>query len=158
MKSTRPTEEVRWGGPLAAAKLESLLGKAVTQLSRTAAWITDRHPAFVDIPADRPIIGLVCTMEPFSMANAPFIADALPASGIPYRVCSAEEIEGLVRLHAEDIGSQLLEYMTDPERDGHSLKPLMEGRELGPNRLLDDAWNSSLWPDEASETTEAAPQ
>jgi len=156
VKSTRPTEEVRWGGPNAMDKLESLLGKAVTQLRRTADWITDR--AFVDIPADRPIIGLVCTMEPFSMANAPFVADALPASDIPYRVCSAEEIEGLVRLHDDDIGSLLLDYMTHPERDGSSIKPLMVGREFGPNRLLDDAWNHLLWSDEASDTTETAPQ
>jgi hypothetical protein len=158
VKSTRPTEEVRWGGPKAVDELESLLGKAVTQLRRTADWITDRHPAFVDIPPDRPIIGLVCTMEPFSMANAPFVADALPASDIPYRVCSAEEIEGLVRLHDDDIGSLLLDCMTHPERDGSSIKPLTEGRELGRNRLLDDAWNHLLWSDEASDTTETAPQ
>ncbi|SDJ02375.1 hypothetical protein SAMN05444157_1333 [Frankineae bacterium MT45] len=151
VKSTRPTEEIRWGGSVAAQKITSSLEKGVTQLGRTATWIADRHPDFAHIPADRPVIGLVVTMEPFHVVNTPFVATALPNSSIPYRICSAEEVEGLVRLHADDVGGQLLQYMSDPERNGHSIKPLLEGRELGRNRLLDDAWDSIAWPGDDTE-------
>jgi hypothetical protein len=152
VKSTRPTEEIRWGGRKADEKIAGLLAKGVQQLGRTRTWIADRHPDFAHIPADRPVIGLVVTMEPFNVVNTPFVATALPESTVPYRVCSAEEIEGLVRLHADNVGGQLLSYMNDPERNGHSIKPLLEHRELGRNRLLDDAWDSIRWPSENDDT------
>ncbi len=152
VKSTRPTEEIRWGGPAAAEKITDLLDKGVSQLGKTAELISDRHPDITGIPADRPILGLLGTMEPFSVVNTPFVATALSQSSIPYRVASAEEIEGLVRLNAEDIGAQLRTYLEDPERNGHSIKPLLENRELGRNRLLDEAWESIRWPgDESAE-------
>jgi hypothetical protein len=114
---------------------------------KSASWIADPHPAFTHIsPADLPVIGLLVTMEPFHVVNTPFVATVLPQSSIPYRICSAEEIEGLVHLAANGIGGRLLQYMDDPERNGHSIKPLMENQELGRNWLLDDAWNSIQWP------------
>jgi hypothetical protein len=36
--------------------------------------------------------------------------------------------------------------MTDPEREVHSVKTLVENRELGRNKLLDEAWDSIKWP------------
>jgi hypothetical protein len=145
-KSTRPTEEIRAGAPNAGDKLAGLLNKGVKQLSNTARLITERHPAFAHIPADRPIIGLLVTMEPFHTVNTPFVSGALDGCTIPYRVASSEEIEALVRLGADDIGQRLLEHMTDPEREGHSVKTLVENRELGRNKLLDEAWDSIKWP------------
>jgi len=70
---------------------------------------------------------------------------ALEACSIPYRVASAVEIEALARLGADDIGRQLLDHMRDPEREGHSTKTLVEGRKLGRNPLLDEAWDSINW-------------
>ena len=144
-KSTRPTEEIRWGAAGAGQKLASLLNKGIKQLGNTARLITEQHPSFAAVPADRPIIGLLVTMEPFHTVNAPFVSDALNPCDVPYRIASAEEIEALVRLGADDIGQRLRDLLTDPERDGHSVKTLAENRELGRNKILDDAWESIKW-------------
>lgn len=147
-KSTRPTEEIRWGAPNAGEKLAGLLNKGIKQLTNTARLITERHADFAHIPGDRPMIGLVVTMEPFHTVNTPFVSGALEACSIPYRVASAEEIEALARLGADDIGRKLLDHMRDPAREGHSIKTLVEGRELGRNLLLDEAWDSIKWLDQ----------
>jgi hypothetical protein len=150
-KSVRPTEPIRWGGPDAVPELERMLAKGVGQLGKSARLIAERHRAFEDIPTDRPIIGLVATMEPFHVINTPFLAMSLPDSSIPYRICSAEELEGLVGLRDERVGRTLIDYLADPERNGHSIKPLIEDRPLARNRLLDEAWQSAGWPDQDEE-------
>lgn len=144
-KSTRPTEDIRWGGPTAPGKLRDLLNKGIGQLSNTARLITERHSDFAHIPADRPIIGLLVTMEPFHTVNTPFVAKSLDGCTVPYRIASAEEIEALVRLHADDLGQRLLDHMNDPEREGHSIKTLVVNRELQRNTVLDAAWESIKW-------------
>lgn len=99
-------EDIRWGGPKAVDKLRALLNHGIGQLSNTAQLITERHPDFAHIPADRPIVGLPVTMEAFHTVNTPFVAKSLDGCTIPYRVASAEEIEALVRLNADDIGQR----------------------------------------------------
>lgn len=138
-KLTRPTEEIRWGAANSGEKLASILNKGIKQLANTARLITDGHPAFAHIPSDRPIIGLLVTMEPFHTVNTPFVSQTLDGCTIPYRVASSEEIEALARLGADDIGPRLLAHLTDPEREGHSIKTLVENRDLGKDKLLDDA-------------------
>jgi hypothetical protein len=148
-KSARPTEAIRWGGPNARQELERILAKGIKQLTKSAKRVIDGDPQFAAIPADRPVIGLVVTMEPFHVVNTPFVATTLPECSIPYRVCSAEEIEGLVGLLVPDganLGALLLEHMTDPDRDGHSIKVLIENKEMRRNRILDEAWASFEWP------------
>lgn len=44
--------------------------------------------------------------------------------------------------------------MRDPEREGHSIKTLVENRELERNKVLDDAWESIKWLGEGKETSE----
>ena len=153
-KSTRPTEDIRWGGPKAEDKLRALLNHGIGQLSNTARLITERHPNFAHIPADRPIVGLLVTMEAFHTVNTPFVSKALESCTIPYRVASAEEIEALVRLNVDDIGQRLLEHLNDPEREGHSIKTLVEVRELERNKVLDAAWESIKWLGEGEGTGE----
>lgn len=147
-KSTRPTEQIRLGSSTASDDLVRILAKGIGQLNKSAKLITERHEAFTHIPVDRPIVGLLATMEPFHTVNTPFVSAALPTASIPWRVCSAEELEGLVRLGAQDTGQLLHDHMTDPERDGHSIKPLFEARPLGRSRILDAAWNSFSWDDQ----------
>jgi hypothetical protein len=56
------------------------LGKAIDQIDITAQLITDRDPAVTAVPADRPVLGLVVTLEPFHIANA---FSLLPAGRTP---------------------------------------------------------------------------
>lgn len=70
VKSAIPAEPVRLGTPDAASAVLSKLGKAFKQIGITAQLIADRNPALSAVPADRPVLGLAVTLEPFHMANA----------------------------------------------------------------------------------------
>lgn len=56
------------------------------QLSKSAALVRDRHPAFTRVPADRPLLGLVVTMEPFYTVNTPFTPQAACDDGTCRRI------------------------------------------------------------------------
>ena len=64
-KITRPTMLVRSGQDGGEAELAKRIGKARDQLNGTARLIRDRHPAFTAIPDDRPMVGLIVTLEPY---------------------------------------------------------------------------------------------
>ena len=85
VKSAIPTEPVRLGTPDAADAIVSKLGKAVDQIDITAQLINDRDPALAEVPADRPVLGLAVTLEPFHIANA---FGLLPAGRTPVTVAT----------------------------------------------------------------------
>lgn len=93
VKSAIPTEPVRLGTPDATDAIVGKLGKAVSQIDITAQLIADRDPALAGVPADRPVLGLAVTLEPFHIANA---FSLLPAGRTPVTVADAAEIEVLV--------------------------------------------------------------
>jgi hypothetical protein len=66
VKSAIPAEPIRLGTPEAADALLGKLGKAFTQIDVTAALIAERDTALAAVPADRPVLGLAVTLEPFS--------------------------------------------------------------------------------------------
>ena len=92
VKSTRPNEKVRLGTDKAVTELTKGLERAFKQVEETAEYIRNRHPAVQHIPDDRPMIGLVVTMEPFHIVNAPPYRDLLPCTTVPTRVCAAFEL------------------------------------------------------------------
>jgi hypothetical protein len=63
------------------------------------------------VPADRPVLGLAVTLEPFHMANAQF--DPLPATRTPVTVADAAEIENLVTITDTPPGRLLLDRTAD---------------------------------------------
>lgn len=71
VKSVRPTEAVRVGDPGAPTELTRMLGKAIGQVNTSAAMVRERHPALSHVPDDRPMVGLVVTLEPFHTVNSP---------------------------------------------------------------------------------------
>jgi len=106
----------------------------------------DRH--FSDIPSDRPMIGLLVTMEPFHTVNTTTISGALPKSEIPFRVCSALELENWVRLVDASPSATLLNHLTDPERTGWSVHSSLAGHELRNCHTLEQAWAAYPWGDD----------
>ncbi len=92
VKSAIPTEPVRLGTPDAADAILKKLGKAFAQIDVTAQLIADRDPALAAVPADRPVLGLAVTLEPFHVANAPF------------NLVGADYSSVLVRQHADTRG------------------------------------------------------
>jgi hypothetical protein len=148
VKSTRPTEPVR----LADSGLEAVLGKvlsdAVDQLNKSAALIRDRTAGFEGIPKNLPMIGLVVTMEPFHTVDAPFTRSYLPQCDIPFRICSASELEHLVTVSDTSVGRLLLNLFQDQRKEGWSVESALTGHAVVPNRVLVQAWETYLWKSE----------
>jgi hypothetical protein len=95
VKSAIPAEPVRLATPDAADAILGKLGKAIDQIDVTAQLITDRNPALAAVPADRPVLGLAVTLEPFHVANAFAL---LPPGRTPETVADAAETKMLVTI------------------------------------------------------------
>jgi len=157
VKSTRPSEPVRLAGDNVAKVLEGVLGKAVQQLNKSAALVRNRHPAVTAVPADRPLFGLVVTMEPFHTVNTPFTANYLPTCDIEYRICSALELEHLVTVSDVSLGRLIRDHLTDPEKTGWSVRSALSGHARGQNAVLDAAWATYPWKDQPATTSHGPP-
>lgn len=145
VKSTRPTQELRLGVLDRTSAALRQLKHAYEQIETTANLIKARQPAFAHIPADRPIQGLVVTMEPFHTANSPFQRDSQPKTETFITVCSASELEHLVTLQGTTISEHLRERQEDADQSTYSLGTSLEGRNLGRNTVLDMGWESYPW-------------
>lgn len=152
VKSTRPTERVRLGSPDVEQDLTRMLGKGVDQLNRSARLVLEGDRHFSGIPTDRPMVGLLVTMEPFHTVNTPFISGALPESDIPYRVCSALELEEWVSLADASPAAMLLNHLTDPERTGWSIHSSLAGHELRNCLTLEQGWAAYPWGDDTRDS------
>jgi hypothetical protein len=151
VKSTRPTEPVRLADNRLADALGGILSQAVRQLNTSASLIRNRQPGFEDVPSDRPLVGLVVTMEPFHTVNTPFTSDYLASCDIPFRVCSALELEQLVTVSDVSVGRLLLDHLRDPEKDGWSVQSALTGHTGTRNKIIDDAWATYPWKSELDE-------
>ncbi|MEU8481044.1 nuclease-related domain-containing protein [Streptomyces hygroscopicus] len=151
VKSTRPVQQLRLGSDASADKLRGMLGKAYQQIDTTAAHIAARKQEFAHIPTDRPLHGLVVTMEPFAMANLPFQISCLPAHTTFTTLASAGEVERFVL--AAEPSRLLLERAADADGRTYSLGAVGGLGSSADNPLLAKAWASYPWaspPQQAS--------
>lgn len=161
VKSTRFGLQDRFADPGFEGRIASHLQKAIKQIERSSAALDGADPAFAEIPADRPRIGVVVTAEPYYLANSPMVRALLPSTTIPVLTASLREIEHLVSLPAASIARQLLEIVHDSDRStwmlGNALTDTTGARR---NPILDRAWDAYPWPvpdDEPDETAGAPP-
>lgn len=95
------------------------------------------------MPIDRPILGLIATLDPWYMANS-LAREFLPKTDIPTTVASAREIEALVAVGQRRPASQILmEIMSeDNERRMWELGTALKqyGEHGDENPLLQQAW------------------
>lgn len=152
VKSTRPTEPVRLADGRVAETLGGILSQAIRQLNTSTALVRSRQQGFEDVPSDRPLIGLVVTMEPFHTVNTPFTRNYLPTCDIPFRVCGALELEHLVTVSDVSVGRLLLDHLSDPEKDGWSVQSAVTGHTSIRNKIIDDAWATYPWKDDMDES------
>lgn len=102
VKVARPKQALRSGTPGAASALQQDLNKANKQLDKTYKLIQSRRSEFDHIPADRPVVGLVVTLEDFHLANSPLHQTWYSrATELPTLVISVDELEGLVGLEGD---------------------------------------------------------
>ena len=151
-KSTRPTEAVRTGGPGAVDDLKRMFGKAIGQLNKSAGLVRSGALAFAHIPNDRPLVGIVATLENFHVVNSPFTAGWLPECDIPWRVCAASELEDLSSVADVSPSRLYLDAVTDAARPGHSLSSALPGHTRGPNSVIDEAWDTLPWKERREDT------
>jgi hypothetical protein len=148
-KSARPTRATRLGEPAGDDDTANKLGNAYDQIERTAQMIRDGHPAVASIPSDRPLIGLVVTLEPFHLVNTDlFYGDVLRKPSIPTTIASSHELEGAVASlrGAPDVGRRLLDALGTKGPGGARISDACDGLADAPNPLLDEAWERFSQP------------
>lgn len=127
--------------------IDTVIGKAKTQLGRSDKLIEEGHEAFAHIPSDRPRIGLVITAEPFYLGNSEGAKQRLEGVAIPTMTASLRELERLVTISPADIEKRLVEVVSDEERStwmlSQALNDVAHGKQ---NQVLSRAWDS-YWPD-----------
>lgn len=155
VKSARPIRATRLGEPTGDEDTANKLGHAYEQIERTARMIRNGHPAVASIPSDRPLLGLVVTLEPFHLVNTDlFYGDVLTKPSIPTVIASSHELEGVVAglRGAADVGRRLLESLEADRPGGVRITDACEGLADAPNPLLGEAWErfSQPWTDLAA--------
>lgn len=145
-KSARPTADLRLGpqhgfGDELAKKLGKAIGK---QVPTTAKLIRDRQAGFTHIPHDRPMFGIVVTMEPYHLVNSPEFRGILPVTDVPTLVASASELEDAVVATDPGLGQALLAQLERPTPAGWSLRTFVDGQPVL-NPILDEAWAAYPW-------------
>ena len=152
VKSSRLTLSARMGMPQMGDDFDRAIGKAFRQVDRTAAMIQSEHRAFAHVPHDRPIIGLVVTLEPFWIANSPLARSVMttPEPRVPTLVASAREVERLVSVAlASPVAPVLTALTLDHERRTWSLGAALQDLPSERNPLLDAAWARYPWKESA---------
>lgn len=142
-KATRTPAAARAADITAQSTYQATLGKAFRQINRTYRALRSSVPAFGQIPVDRPVLGLVATLDPWYMANS-MAREFLPTTDIPTMVASAREIENLVAIGQRRSASGVLKEIMRPddERQAWELGTALGsfGEATDRNPLLDEAW------------------
>jgi hypothetical protein len=134
------------------------IGKARTQIDRTAGFIRNRHPAFAHLPSDRPIIGIIVTAEPFYLGNVGVLHEYGEAGVTDSQVVSLRELEYFVTLEEVEAADLLLSVAADPEKRTWALSSVMsELRPLPKNPILEHAWNQYGYIDACGPEVAPAP-
>lgn len=142
VKATRLTERARAGVTEALdADIERTLVRAHRQIETTARLIRERHASLSRVPADRPIMGLTVTLEPFWLLGTALTPLPKPDGAVvPVVVASARDVEHLAACALAHDAGKLLRAVLDQGTTGtRALTSLPQGSELR-NPLLDSAW------------------
>lgn len=149
VKSLRPTIYVRTGQDDGEAELTKRIGHARDQLVRSARLIREGHPAFAEIPKDRPMVGLIVTLEPFHLHQTGRAEQLLVSDELSVSTAWSHDLEGTVGplAGADDAGARLLRVLGDPEPWRRHLRESADGLPDVENPILDGAyerWWSSM--------------
>ncbi|WP_415940081.1 nuclease-related domain-containing protein [Streptomyces sp. 039-1] len=157
VKSVRPTWHLRLASERRVDEVKRMLGHAYEQIDNTAALIAGRQKEFAEVPTDRPVHGLIVTMEPFHIVNAPVQRPQLPATAVPVTACSISELENLVTITDAPVGRLLLERAADAQRSTYNLREALTGHAHDRNPVLDAGWDSYPWRHAAAEQVPSEP-
>jgi hypothetical protein len=137
-KATPLSQSSRLGGDRLAVDLERAPGKAIRQIERTAELIKSRHPALAAVPDDRPVVGLVTTLEPYFQCNSDLVWQP-ESQGTPILLAASRELESLVTISKPGVDDILLE-VSGGELAQWNLGNAIARNSPGRNTILDEAW------------------
>ena len=143
VKSVRPTMQLRLGPKDFATEFATKLEKAFGQIDRAAALIAAGKEEFAHIPADRPVLGMIVTMEPYHMVNAPEFRSVLPPGAVSTTIAAIGEVEDAVTVTDTPLSAVLLAGAragASTPGGGWSLRTALGDHPLGMNPILDQAW------------------
>ena len=155
VKAPRLTEAARMGDAELAHDLDRTIGAARRQIDRTAALVTNGATELIasGVPLDRPVRGLVVTLEPYFMVQSRFLAELLPDALTPATVASVHDLEHMVAVARAGVSlpEQLSRLQDDPELATWS--PVAALRSAWPdvrgdNPILDAASDELPWRDQ----------
>jgi hypothetical protein len=149
-KSARMGYAAKAGTPDGIKQANEILGRAFGQLKANADEIKAGNPAYAHIPADRPLVGLVVTGEPFHTANSEAVRQRLPNPGIPVLTISLRELEVLAAISPYEVGSALQAIVANKDfYEGPlllALGQLVQGIAEMENALINDAYDNAFVP------------
>jgi hypothetical protein len=156
VKAARPIVALRTGTEHGEADATKKVGKARDQLVTSARLIRERHPAFTAIPADRPLAGLIVTLEPFFPVQTTLGDDLLANDDLPMAAAWAHEFEALVTslMETEKPGSDLANALIRADPTQRRLHDLAYRSGAQRNPILDDSWER--WADWEQPAAEAS--
>ncbi|CAI7978106.1 conserved hypothetical protein [Frankia sp. Hr75.2] len=120
-----------------------ILGGAFRQINRACSAIREGVPEFDKIPTDRPVIGIVGTLDSWYMANSLPVRSFLPETDVPTLVSPITDIENLVTVGQRTPASKILAaILSDDERRTWDLNVALGDLYVDgdQNPLLRDAW------------------
>ncbi len=146
-KATRLTEKSRMG--LAAAldiDLDRTIVKAHKQIETTARLLREGHPSLSDVPTDRPVLGIVATLETYWLLGTDLTPVPKPAgAAVSLLMASAKDIEDLASCALDRPVGPVLRDLYDAGATGsRPLTTTLAKFDLEVNPLIADAWEKSL--------------
>jgi hypothetical protein len=143
-KSYRPIAALRAGEDGGEDDVEKKIGRARDQILETAQLIANGRPELAHIPADRPVVGLIITLEPFHLIETFIFESVLGSTSIPITIASAHNLETVIADLAgrADVGVRLLDALSfgtkGPPRLTDATKDLAPSTSHNP--IIDDSW------------------
>ncbi|MEU1601563.1 hypothetical protein ABZ468_55280 [Streptomyces sp. NPDC005708] len=133
--------QLRLGPKDFATELSKKLEKALKQIDRTVALVKEGRTEFAHIPVDRPILGMVVTMDVYHMVNSPEFRSALPETTVPATITAIGELEDAVTVTDASLSTILLDGARSASPGGWWLRADLAGHDtVAWNPILDEAW------------------
>jgi hypothetical protein len=139
-KATRLAAEARLGLDRLGPDVDRTLGVAYDQIGKTADLIRSGQPEFLDLPTDRPMLGLVVTLEPYWLLWHG--THPVEPENIRVHPVSCGEIEAMVGAAlVGPITDVFLRLTTESGTGGRRFVTAFEGKRSGANPILDAAYD-----------------
>lgn len=141
VKATRLTEEARAGLPRFDHDVDRTLVKAQDQIATTNEHIDAGHAALGFVPRDRPVRGLIVTLEPYWLARSGF-GGHKPTGPVMTHIAAVRELEAFcASAQNRDVGQAILDFPS--EHSNNVVAKAADGGDMR-NPILDRNWVRTL--------------